>query len=267
MAPLRRRTDGGLAADQAEDLDRARDVLQRLRSAALDSDRDLVAHLVRGGARYVDPAGLRQGLDPRRDVDAVAVDVVSIDDDVADIDPDTELDPPFGRAVGSVLGHQLLDFHGAGHGVDGASELDQRAVAHQLDHPARMTRHLRVDDCVAQRFEAGERSAFVGFHQTRIADDIESKYGGKPALNPLASHGGKASRLSSEPADMPAAHCGPDRLAWLLRRHSCGGRHRHLIARLRRACPLRPGRFAGIGKASSGPGLYLRRVARAAARR
>jgi predicted DNA-binding transcriptional regulator AlpA len=39
-----------------------------------------------------DAAWRGDALDPRRDVDAIAKDVVAFDDDVADIDPDTELD-------------------------------------------------------------------------------------------------------------------------------------------------------------------------------
>ena len=49
-----------------------------------------------------DAAGLGDALDPRRDVDAVAEDVVALDDDVADIDPDPKPDriglPPVSRS-------------------------------------------------------------------------------------------------------------------------------------------------------------------------
>jgi hypothetical protein len=45
-------------------LDRPGDVLDGLLPARLDFDRDLVAHLLRSTARYVDAAGVRQRLDP-----------------------------------------------------------------------------------------------------------------------------------------------------------------------------------------------------------
>jgi hypothetical protein len=52
-----------------------------------------VAHLVAHRAADADPARLGQAFEPRRDIDAVAVNVVLVDDDVADIDADAELDP------------------------------------------------------------------------------------------------------------------------------------------------------------------------------
>jgi hypothetical protein len=39
------------------------------------------------------PAGIGQGFDPRRDVDAVAVEVVALDDDVAEIDAESNPTP------------------------------------------------------------------------------------------------------------------------------------------------------------------------------
>jgi hypothetical protein len=38
------------------------------------------------------PAGIGQGFDPRRDVDAVAIEVVALDDHIAEIDADAQLD-------------------------------------------------------------------------------------------------------------------------------------------------------------------------------
>ena len=40
-----------------------------------------------------DAAGLRNSFKPRRDVDAVAKDIVVVDDDVADMDADPKFDP------------------------------------------------------------------------------------------------------------------------------------------------------------------------------
>jgi hypothetical protein len=39
--------------------------------------------------RNTDAAGLRNALKARRDIDAIAKDIVAIDDDVADVDADT----------------------------------------------------------------------------------------------------------------------------------------------------------------------------------
>ena len=76
-----------------EYLDRPGDVLDGLLPARLDFDRDLVAHLLRSTARYVDAAGVRQRLDPGGDIHPVTIDVVALDDNVTDIDANPELYP------------------------------------------------------------------------------------------------------------------------------------------------------------------------------
>ena len=53
---------------------------------------ELVADLVDDGLRDADPAGLGKRLEPRGDIDAVAIDVVPSTSDVAEIDADAEFD-------------------------------------------------------------------------------------------------------------------------------------------------------------------------------
>src|SRR3954451_9357930 len=53
----------------------------------------LVDHVLVNGAADADPAGIGDLLDARRDVDAVAENIVLVDDDVAEVDADPELHP------------------------------------------------------------------------------------------------------------------------------------------------------------------------------
>jgi hypothetical protein len=69
------------------------DVLDILLAEILERIRKLVANLVAHDTRDADAARLSQCLQPRRNVDAITVDVVAITDNVAKIDPDTEDDP------------------------------------------------------------------------------------------------------------------------------------------------------------------------------
>src|SRR5437016_3997561 len=57
---------------------------------AIEAAVDLVVH----DARDADPAGLRDPLQPRGDVDAVAVNVAIFEDHVTRVDADAELDAP-----------------------------------------------------------------------------------------------------------------------------------------------------------------------------
>jgi hypothetical protein len=73
----------------------------------------VVAH----GARDADAARFGEPFEACRDVHAVAMDVIVLDDDVAEIDADAEPDLPILRHVPSALRHALLQFNRAPHGV------------------------------------------------------------------------------------------------------------------------------------------------------
>ena len=68
-------------------------VLEGLLAQVIEGDLDLAADLPIGVIGDANAARLGDAFQPRRDVDAVAEDVVAVDDDVADIDADAELDP------------------------------------------------------------------------------------------------------------------------------------------------------------------------------
>ena len=96
------------------------------------------------GARDHDPTRRRFRLQPRGDVHAIAVEIVAVDDQVAEVQADAEHD---GGVLGLIpigFGHRLLELDGGAKRIDGAGELDQRAVARQLDQPATMAREDRL---------------------------------------------------------------------------------------------------------------------------
>ena len=80
------------------DADRPIDVLQRLLAGILEGEIEPVADIVADRAGHRDAARLGDALDARRDVDAIAIDVVVLEDDVAEIDADAELDAAVLRA-------------------------------------------------------------------------------------------------------------------------------------------------------------------------
>ena len=92
------------------------------------------------------PRRLGQGFDPRGDVDAVAVDVVALDDHVAEIDADAQLDAVVRRDIRVPLGHRLLHLDRAAHRIDDAGKLHQHAVAGGLDDAAVVLGDLRIDE-------------------------------------------------------------------------------------------------------------------------
>ena len=131
----------------------------RLCSPSIDEvGRHLALHLPPSVLGNRDAARLGDAFDPRRNVDAVAEDIVALDDDVADIDADPKPDRIGHGAAGVALPKLSLNFDGAGDGVDGAREFHQRAVAHELDDTTRMGGNRRVDQALAEGLSAATAS-------------------------------------------------------------------------------------------------------------
>jgi hypothetical protein len=134
-------------------------------------------------AREQDPARLGQGLEPRGDVDPVAEDVAALVDDVADVDADPEADALRLGDVLLALGHAALDRDRADDRVNGARELAEDAVAHQLDDTPAMLDDERLDQFLAVSLEAVEGALLVAPYQARVADHIRRQDGGEPTVD------------------------------------------------------------------------------------
>ena len=133
--------------------------------ADIDEDgRHLAPHLPPSILRNRDATRFSDSLDPRRDVDAVAKNILAVDDNVADIDPDPEPDRIDFGAAGIVLPKLSLNFDGASDGVHGAREFHQRAIAHELDDTAAMGGNRRVDQLAPQGIQTGQSTGLVDTH-------------------------------------------------------------------------------------------------------
>src|SRR6476469_869007 len=112
--------------------------------------RHLAGHLVSNGARQRDAARLRQRLQARGDVDAVAIDVLAVDDDFTEIDPD-----PIANALAFPRTRRklarALDFLRADDRGNDAGKFHQRAVTHQLDDAPAVRGHAGIEDAFAIR--------------------------------------------------------------------------------------------------------------------
>src|SRR5262249_39768632 len=112
------------------------DVLDLLLAQILKDKGQPVADVIMDRIGDKHPAGIGQSLDPRTDVDAVAIEVVALDDHVAEIDADAQLDAVIRRNTRIPLGNRLLHRDCAAHRIDDAGKLDQEAVAGGLDDAA-----------------------------------------------------------------------------------------------------------------------------------
>ncbi len=165
------------------DAHRLAEVLDGVLAQVDEAHVELAVHQAGDLAGDADAAGLGQALQPRGHVDPVAVDVVAVDDDVADVDADAQADAPVLRHLGRPRAHAVLHVDGEGQRVDDAGELHQRPVAHQFDDAAVVLGDLRLDQLPPVRLQRRQRPGLVALHQPAVAGDVGGQNGGEPALH------------------------------------------------------------------------------------
>src|SRR5215472_7505177 len=146
--PRRRRhlgQRGDILCGESEHLYRASDVLDGPLAKVRELEWQLIPDRIAHSARYADAAGLGERLQSRRYIDAVAVDVLSLHNNVAQVNTHAKLKLFVRRNAGIASYHAALHFDRAANRLDGARELDQDAIAGRLHDPAAMFIDFRVD--------------------------------------------------------------------------------------------------------------------------
>jgi hypothetical protein len=159
------------------------DVFDLLLAEIFEDKGQPVAHLIMSRVGDEHPAGIGEGLDPRGDVDAVAIEIVALDDDVAEIDADAQLDAVVSPDARVPFGHRLLHLDRTAHRINDTGKFDQHAVTGGLDDAAMVLGDLRIEKLAAQRFEAFERAFLVHPHQPRIPRHIGGEDRGQLAFD------------------------------------------------------------------------------------
>ena len=127
-------------------MDGSGDVLHAVFAQIGKTDRKLLGDMLANGGADADPAGLGKGFEPRRNVDAVAKNVVALYDHVAHVDADAKADAATFIDVRIAALNSLLDDDGAAHRIDDRRELDEKAVARRLEDAALMLSDQRIDE-------------------------------------------------------------------------------------------------------------------------
>ena len=113
-------------------------MLQSLLAEVLERDIELAAHFLAQLSGYANATRFGQRLQAHGKIDAVSEEVAAIDYDITQVYADPEAYAVLAGYAGICIVHVLLKFDSAGKRVYGACELDQDAVAHQLEHAAAM---------------------------------------------------------------------------------------------------------------------------------
>jgi len=108
---------------------RTRDVLYSLLAEIGESHRQFVPDLVVCCPRNTYTAGFAKRFQTSRDIDAVAKNIVAINDDVADVDSDSKYNLFFRGNTGVTPDHAALNLDRTTNGIDHAGEFDQHPIA------------------------------------------------------------------------------------------------------------------------------------------
>ena len=149
---------------------------------------------------------------PRRNVNAVAEDVITVDDNIANINADAENDTGTTAGVGSTSvvasGHRRLDGHRAVYRVHGTGELHQHAVTRCLDDTPVVRGNRWINHLTSMSLQCPQRHDVVYAHQTAVAYDIRRKNSRQPSFHPLSGQK-KPLKLQIQPGSSKHA-----RLLW-----------------------------------------------------
>ena len=150
--------------------DRAFDVLHLDLAHVLNAIGYLVPDLVTCRPRNTDPAWFGMSLQPGGDVDAITMNVIALDNDVAQIDPNSELEVVrFGLRE---LLQRVLNLDGTIDRIDDRAEFGQETVACRLEHPPSMALQCRLNNTFENSIKLCPGPRLVAPHAKGITDDI-----------------------------------------------------------------------------------------------
>jgi hypothetical protein len=147
---------------------------------------DLSAHLGMDDLRGKNPATRGLAFEAGSDIDPVAEYVIPLDDDVAEIDANAELDRPLSSRI--ALTHRPLDRNGAFDRLNDAAKLNQCPVAHHFDNSAMTRSDGGIESLAPNLPQRSDRADLVGLHHAAVPGDIGGEDGGEPARDLLFRH-------------------------------------------------------------------------------
>jgi len=164
-------------------------VLERLLARVLEGNVKLPLDVLQHSTRNADTPRLRNPLQTHRHVHAIPEDVATVDDDVTDIDADTELNLLLVWHLGIALGHSALDIKSAANRVHYAAELSQQSISGVLDDPPTVLSDLGIDERAQMVLKPGVRPFFVQAGQPAVTGYIGRENGSEPSLYTLGGQG------------------------------------------------------------------------------
>ena len=151
--------------------------------------------MVPNRTRDANPARLRKSLQPGRDIDGIAEEIVALNHDVADVDADPKSHLLTGRSIRILLGYGVLNFDSTLHGVHSAGEIGDEAVARRVEDPTAMRGDQAIDDDPV-RGEGAKGADLISPHETAVAFDIRCEDRRELSFDPVGFQGSAPPRSS-----------------------------------------------------------------------
>jgi hypothetical protein len=111
-----------------------------------------------------DLSRLSQRFEPCRNIYAVTKNVTLVNDNITDINADTECDAPALGQICIAVHHPLLHHGGTSYSVDDRGKLDKNTVAGRLDNATLVLSDERINQFATMRLQRGERTFLVSAH-------------------------------------------------------------------------------------------------------
>ena len=144
---------------------RARDILHSLVAEILVRKIELGLDLVEGLLGDANPAGLGEPLQAGRDVNSVAINVLALDNNIAEMHSDPEVNATLLGYFRVAFSHAPLYGERAFDRVNHAGELDEGAITHQLDDTAVVVSDFGIDQLVPMALERAKHTHLVCLHK------------------------------------------------------------------------------------------------------
>ena len=130
--------------------------------------------LVERSPRNQNAPRIGQSFQPGCEIHTIAIDILAIDDEVAEIDANAEIKTFFTRQLCIVFLERELNIDRASDGIHNARELNQGSIAHKFDQPAIMSSDSWVDVVGPHGLQPIKGIRLIILHKAAIADDIGS---------------------------------------------------------------------------------------------
>jgi hypothetical protein len=152
-------------------------ILEGERAEFLKREVEAAVRMVSDDARDTYSAWRALSLKPGRYIHAVAMQVRTISNNIADVYANAKPDGPFGGLIAIIAGHLLLDTDRAAHCPIDAIEHDEQGVTTGLNNPPAMLVDSWADQSAAQPPKSCERSYVIPLNQAAVADHVGIDHG------------------------------------------------------------------------------------------